>query len=198
MIVIDFRHLNKGSVFMGKIFIAGEGQFKVLTTPEQAKKYGYISSSKVSNMVLQLLCDGTYENGGLEKQRKAISEIAEKLDKLQFGNGKSTRFYYKENEVMGYIGSIIHNNPLILADTLDIEKAKESGYISGTIVGNVLWRYLENHYGTALISSVYNREFKRLREVVEKKTIGTGKATKHYYLKTAVEKYIKEVLPNYL
>ncbi len=183
---------------MGKVFIAGEGQFKVITTPERAKKFGYISSSKVSNLVLQLLCDDTYENGGLEKQRKVLGELAEKLDKLQFGSGKSTRFYYKETEVMGYIGSILHNNPSIFADTLDIEKAKESGYISGTIVGNALWRYVNAHCAKGSINTVYNREFKRLRDTVDKKTIGKGKATKHYYLKTDVEKYIKEVLPNYL
>ena len=52
---------------MGKVFKAGEGAFRAVYKKEQLEKLGYISAKKANDLILSYLCDGTYENGGVEK-----------------------------------------------------------------------------------------------------------------------------------
>ena len=170
---------------MGKVYKVGEGVFRAVYRKEQLEKLGYISAKKSNDLILTYLCDGTYENGGVEKYKKYTEKLSEVLDKVQMGEGKSTRNYYKENEVIAFIQSILN------------EKLKEQGYISGVAVGNSLYSILKElqqmgYMKCVSLNTWYPLEFKKLRESVEHKTIGTGKSTSHYYLKSDVNTYLEK------
>ena len=182
---------------MGKVYKVGEGAFRAVCRKEQLEKLGYISAKKANDLILSYLCDGTYENGGVEKYKKYSEKLSEILDKVQMGEGKATRNYYKENEVIAFIQSILNGDEEVLIFTQSAEKLKEQGYISGVAVGNSLYSILKElqqmgYMKCVSLNTWYPLEFKKLRESVEHTTIGTGKSTSHYYLKSDVNSYLEK------
>ena len=184
---------------MGHIYKVGEGAFRAVYKKEQLEKLGYISAKKAFDLILSYLCDGTYKNGGLEKYKKYTNKLSEVLDKVQMGEGKATRNYYKENEVIAFIQSILNGDEEVLIFTQSAEKLKEQGYVSGVVVGNGLFSILkelnaQGYMKCMSLSTWYNLEFKKLRNTVSHKTIGVGKSTSHYYLKTEVNQYLNNLV----
>ena len=182
---------------MGKIYKLGEGGFRGVQDKKHLEKLGYISGKKANEVILEYLCDNSYENGGLEKYQKYTKKLSDILDKVQVGDGKSTRFYYRESEVIAFIQSILNGDEEILILTQKTEDLKAQGYISGVVVGDTIYRVLKElcmreKNKDKELNSWYKVEFKNLQNVVEHKTVGTGKATRHYYLRSEVQKYIHE------
>ncbi len=181
---------------MGKVYKIGEGAFRGIYSKEQLEKLGYISGKKAHDLILIHLCDGTYNNGGLEKFKKYTVQMAKILDKVQIGEGHSTRSYYKENEVVAFIQSILNGDKDILVLTQKTEDLKSQGYISGVIVGNMLYKVLKDICDSGKekkdLSQWYQSEFKNIKRSVDHKTVGVGKATRHYYSEKEVKKYIAD------
>ena len=184
---------------MGRVFKAGEKGLRGVITKEQIEKMGYISGKKANSLILVHLCNNTYNDGGLEKYKKYTKKLSESLDKIQLGDGHATKYYYKENEVVAFIGAIQSGDENVLIFTQSVEQLKAEGYVSGTLVGNALWGRIKgkmelnpNKYSENL-SDIYQREFKKLRKTVSCKTVGTGKSTRHYYLGSEVDNYLNNL-----
>lgn len=181
---------------MAKVYKVGEGAFRAIYNKEQLEKMGYISAKKAHDLILTHLCDGTYNNGGLEKFKKYTEKLSKTLDKVQIGEGHATRSYYKDSEVVAFIQSILNGDEEILTLTQKTEDLKVQGYISGVIVGNMLYKVLrdicESGKETKNLNQWYQSEFKKIKRLVDHKTVGTGKATRHYYSEKEVKKYIAD------
>ena len=184
-----------------------------LVTPEDAKKRGYISGSAVGNLLFEHICGSNYNNpGAIEGREKCFALIKKYAKAIRCGSGHATRYYYLKKDVMTIIDS--YKNGVSVEDlklsagpvkerTNESPKSlKEKGYISGTSVGNILFGYMTDLpkcqnsmalYGKA-IYELYNKEFADIRksEEVTKCTLGSGRATSHYYLESDIKKYIKK------
>lgn len=184
-----------GVITMAKVYRLGEGAFRTVNSKEKLESLGYISGKKAYNSIFVYLCNGTYDNGGLEKYKKYTKQLSEVLDKVQMGEGHGIKYYYKNAEVIGFINSVLNGDNSISIFTLTPEILKQQGYISGTVVGQDLWikiRWLKGK-DTTNLSKIYEREYKKLKQTVSYKTVGAGHATRKYYLKSEVEEYLSNL-----
>jgi hypothetical protein len=90
---------------MAKIYEAGVGELSHITSPEDAKVYGFISARKVSQLLFDYLCNGTYENGGVNIHELARNEVKDLVDQIKFQgiSYNSASYYYPESDIIAYI-----------------------------------------------------------------------------------------------
>lgn len=184
-----------GVIIMAKVYKLGKGAFRAVDSKEKLESLGYISGNKAYHSIFVYLCNGTYDNGGLEKYKKYTKQLSELLDKVQIGEGHGIKYYYKNVEVMTFINSILNGDSSVSMFTLTPEILKQQGYISGTVVGQDLWakiRWLKGK-DTTNLSKIYEREFKKLRQTVSYKTVGAGHGARKYYLKSEVDEYLSNL-----
>ena len=190
-----------------------------LVTPEDAKKRGYISGSVVGNLLFEHVCGGNYNNpGAIEGREKCFALVKRYAKSIRIGEGKATRYYYLKKDVMSIID--VYKNGVPVEDLklsagpvknrTDESPAslKNRGYISGTTLGNILFGCMTDLpkcqnsmslYGKA-IYELYNKEFAEIRksDEIQKYTLGSGRATSHYYFENDVKVYIQNhIIPKY-
>ena len=176
---------------MGKVLKTEDFSFSIT----HLKELGCISGKKANALILEHLCGGTYNNGGLEKYKKYTKKMSELLDKFQVGEGHATKYYYYENDVKWFINTVLSGDEEISVLTLTPAQLKAEGYVSGNAVGQKLWKRVMELKGTNTrnLSEIYEREFKNLRKTVSSKTIGVGKGARRYYLGSEVDLYIENL-----
>lgn len=183
----------------GKILIPGVDNALICTTSD-AKKNGYMSGSAVSNFILKTVLGGSYRNeGGVELHRDCFDYVKIVVDKFKFGDGHSIKYYYNQEQVVKAVADFINNGKKAPAsEVYTKEELKKLGYFSGTVVGDNLYKHLQalGFSGQELLK-VYKKEMLNLRNSVKKKTIGEGRATKHYYDLVGVNDFMFELTKRY-
>lgn len=183
----------------GKILVPGVDNQQICTTTD-AKNNGYISGSSVSNFILKTVLGGSYRNqGGIEMHRSCFDYVKQVVDKFKFGEGHSIKYYYNSNQVATAVADFINNGKKVPAgEVYTKEELKKLGYFSGTVVGDNLYKHLQalGFSGQELLK-VYKKEMANLRNSVKKKTIGEGRATKHYYDLVGVNDFMFELTERY-
>ena len=180
---------------MGKTYYLGEGAFSRVNSVDELQRMGFISGVKANKLIFEHICNKTYED--MPKYQKYTEQLSKTLNKVQVGQGHGIRYYYKENEVNAFIHSILNGDEEIKVLTQDTNDLKTQGYISGTVVGDRLYKAVKQlcaNDSSKNWSNLYKVEFRKLQKSVEKKTVGVGKATRHYYKESEVNQYIERLL----
>lgn len=185
----------------GKILIPGVDSNKIFTQ-QDAQNNGYMSGSRVSGFILDAVCGGTYQNErALEMHRECFDYVKKVSDKFKFGDGHGIKYYYKDEHVLKAVSEFINNGkkaPIKSEEKYTKEELKKLGYFSGTVVGDNLYKHLQAlGLSGQELQKTYQKEMANLRNSVKKKTLGEGRATKHYYELISVNEFMFELTKRY-
>ena len=183
----------------GKILIPGVDSNKIFT-PQDAYNNGYMSGSRVSSFILDTVCGGTYQTkDAIEKHRECFDYVKKVSDKFKFGEGHGIKYYYKDEHVLKAVSDYINNGKKVPEEkSYSKEELKKLGYFSGTVVGDNLYKHLQAlGLSGQELQKTYQKEMTNLRKSVKKKSIGEGRATKHYYDLVSVNEFMFELTKRY-
>ena len=160
----------------------------------------YISEHDVIKMLTKLLTSFGFNEPTLSTLlKKEMRIIKDTVTQKKYKDIK-----YSFDEVNAYIENLrqkyikVTNINIEPIEVYTKEELKKLGYFSGTVVGDNLYKHLKalGLEGQEL-QKTYQKEMANLRKSVKKKTIGEGRATKHYYDLIGVNDFMFELTQRY-
>ena len=160
----------------------------------------YISKHDVIKMLTKLLTSFGFNEPTLSTLlKKEMRIIKDTVTQKKYKDIK-----YSFDEVNAYIENLrqkyikVTNTNIEPIEVYTKEELRKLGYFSGTVVGDNLYKHLQalGFSGQELLK-VYKKEMSNLRNSVKKKTIGEGRATKHYYDLVGVNDFMFELTKRY-
>lgn len=171
----------------------GEWMFRKYTTVGSIEEIGWMSAKKAN----KLLLDNCEYNSDADRKsaEKLVKEMSKYLNRVKVGQGKSVRYYYKDDEVLAYNFYLMKKDEEALSNAVAGTQLKVQGYISEYVVKLNLHKLFnkEKIKGYIMDADFIELEMQYIRESVKSVCIGE----KHkfwYYPQNELNSYLKNRL----
>lgn len=170
----------------------GEWLFRKYTTIQDIEDIGWMSAKKAIYHIKTL----TFTLGLNEKeQEKMVKDMSKLLNRVKVGKGKSTRYYYKNDEIVAYSVYMKSKDEEVVSNAVIGTQLVVQGYISEYLLKLNLHRIFKDNKIKEYMSNAEFAEIELsvLRENIQSVCVGEKHKT-WYYSMSDFYKFYKQRL----